>query len=259
MIENEQLRAKQAFRSGIPTAISYDIVRVGDSYGSVFEMLKAKTLNDLVIENPENVDDITAKYVDFIKTVHGTVMEKGILPYARDEFIDHLDVEREYLDDDIYDTLKKYLSELPQDDHVVHGDIMMKNVMMVDGELMLIDMDTLMAGQPVFDLAGLYVAYMAFPEDEPGNSEGFLGITDAMATHIWNEIFNRYFSGFSEEEKATILDKLKIVAYIRFLFIIAVTDYKNGELGAIRIKHTKEHLRELLPRVDNLYFSTEPS
>ena len=48
MIENEQKRAKQAFLKGIPTAISYDVVKVGDKYGSVFELLRASTYNDLI-------------------------------------------------------------------------------------------------------------------------------------------------------------------------------------------------------------------
>ena len=44
MIENEQVRARQAFLKGIPTAIPFDIVKVGDRYGSVFEMIKAKKI-----------------------------------------------------------------------------------------------------------------------------------------------------------------------------------------------------------------------
>ncbi len=40
MIKNEQRLAKRAFVKGVPTAISYDIVKVGDKYGSVFELLR---------------------------------------------------------------------------------------------------------------------------------------------------------------------------------------------------------------------------
>ena len=55
MIENEQNMAKEAFIKGIPTAISYDMVKVGDQYGSVFELLKATTFNDELIKAPENI------------------------------------------------------------------------------------------------------------------------------------------------------------------------------------------------------------
>ena len=46
-IKNEQKNAKRAFLKGIPTAISYDIVKVGEKYGSVYEMLNAVNLHDL--------------------------------------------------------------------------------------------------------------------------------------------------------------------------------------------------------------------
>ena len=56
-IINERERAKKAFVLGIPTAISYDIVQVGDSYGSVFEMLDAKSFAEL-LNNGESIDKL---------------------------------------------------------------------------------------------------------------------------------------------------------------------------------------------------------
>ena len=56
-----KLSLLQIFVSGIPTAISYDIVRVGDNYGSVFELLRSKTFNDLVIESPGKTGDIVTQ------------------------------------------------------------------------------------------------------------------------------------------------------------------------------------------------------
>ena len=56
MIENEKKLAKLAFVAGIPTAISFDIVKIGNTFGSVFELLKAKTFNDLIKEKPSEAD-----------------------------------------------------------------------------------------------------------------------------------------------------------------------------------------------------------
>ena len=67
IIQNEQRLAKRAFVKGVPTAISYDIVRVGDSYGSVFELLKASSFNDHLIREPDNFDTILRQYVEFLK------------------------------------------------------------------------------------------------------------------------------------------------------------------------------------------------
>lgn len=59
VIEAETARARQAFVSGVPTAIPFDIVRVGDQYGSVFEMIDARNCNDLASGEPGALDDLT--------------------------------------------------------------------------------------------------------------------------------------------------------------------------------------------------------
>jgi len=252
LIVNEQKMAKAAFIKGIPTAISYDIVKVGDSYGSVFEMLKAKSFNDLVIENPKDVDSVVKRWSDLLKQVHSTEMDSGEVPSCRARFIDYLDVIAPYLDEGMIQTLKELLLSLPDSRTIVHGDYQMKNVLLSDDEPMLIDMDTLALGHPVFDFAGLYVTYQQFEEDAPGNSMAFLGIPFETSTHIWNKLFEYYFGPVSEDKKQQINDSIKIVALVRFLFILAVSDLKNGELGARRIAHAREHLEELLTRVEKL-------
>ncbi len=252
MIENEKKMAKMAFLKGVPTAISYDIVRVGNSYGSVFELLNAKTFNDLLIDDPGKIDDIIGQYVELIKQVHDTQAEQGVLPSARDVFLTTVEGLREYLPQDVFVKARDLISGIEDDNHLIHGDIQMKNVMLADGEPMLIDMDTLSMGQPIFDLQGLYVTYRAFEEDDPTNSMDFLGISNEMCENIWRKTLSLYFGTEDEESLKRIEDKICVLAYVRFLSIITGTDLKNSELGKIRIKHSVEHLTELVSRVDDL-------
>ena len=44
-IKHEREVAKLALILGLPTAISYDVVKVGDSFGSVFELLNARSFS----------------------------------------------------------------------------------------------------------------------------------------------------------------------------------------------------------------------
>jgi len=148
IIEKEQRLAKCAFVKGVPTAISYDIVRVGDNYGSVFELLNADSFNDHLINEPKKFDELLHKYVDFLKVVHSAEMDAGTIPMARDIFIGYLDVIDSYLTSEQSVRLKELLSALPDDLHMVHGDFQMKNVMLVGDEPMLIDMETISTGQP---------------------------------------------------------------------------------------------------------------
>jgi hypothetical protein len=141
---------------------------------------------------------------------------------------------------------------MPKDNHAVHGDFQMKNVMIVDGESMLIDMDTLSRGNPVFDLAGLYVTYREFEEDEPGNTMSFLGISAETSLLVWNLVLEYYFGATDPGTLSQVTDKIKLAAAVRFLFLLAVSDLKNGALGEIRIAHTRSRIDELVDTVSEL-------
>ncbi len=245
IIENEKKMAKMAFLKGVPTAISFDIVKVGDSYGSVFELLDAKTFNDLLIEDPGKIDKMIPMYCEVMKNLHDTEVEPGVVPLARDVYLGSLERIKNELPDDIYEKLKELLSGMEDDYHLVHGDIQMKNVMLTDGEPMLIDMDTLSTGQAEFDLSGIYVTYQAFKEDDPENSMSFLGIPDELCDGIWNGVLKGYYGDDEEllKEKTRLV---KILGSIRFLSIITGDDFKPGELEKVRIARTIEHLKKLL-------------
>ena len=252
MIENEQKRAKQAFLNGIPTAISYDVVKVGDKYGSVFEMLKASTYNDLLVEHPERTEEIVRQYARFIRQLHTVEMERGELPEAKKQFLSYLDELGGILPKELRERLRALFAAMPENLHVIHGDIQMKNVMLNGDEPMLIDMDTLSVGDPVFDLMGLYLAYMQFNEDEPTNTQDFLGLSEERCTAIWRDTLKNYFDGLDAAALETAEKKIIAVSSVRFLYLIAVLGIGKPELKQIRIDHTLSRLSELVSELDSL-------
>ena len=252
MIENEQKRAKQAFLKGIPTAISFDIVKVGDKYGAVFELLKATTFNDLLINNTNHFDDIVRQYAYFIRQVHSVEVNRGELPQAKNVFLRYLDALRNILSEDIYNRLFYLFDSLPDSLHIIHGDIQMKNVMYSEGEPLLIDMDTLSVGDPVFDLMGVFITYKLFNEDEPNNTDVFLGLSKELCDNIWEKTMYYYFDNRCSETLSEAENKIKIVAYVRFLYLISVFNIGKDELRQLRIDHTLSHLHKLIFQVSSL-------
>lgn len=251
MIENEQIRSRQAFLKGIPTAIPFDIVKVGDRYGSVFEMIKAKSCNDLLVEEPERLEEMTGMYAAFLHQVHGAVSEPGELPDAREEFVRYLDTAAEDLPAELCERIRALIMSMPKDLHIVHGDIQLKNVMFSNGEMILIDMETLSCGNPVFDLAGLYVTYIAFNEDEE-NSLAFCGLTGAFCRELFDGTLRKYLNAADEEAYRTAMDKIALLGYVRFLFVLHLIGGGNPECHEQRIVHSREHLQELCERVKEL-------
>lgn len=250
LIEKEQKRAKQAFIRGIPTAISYDIVQVGSKYGSVFEMVKADNCNDLISRHPERADEIIGWYVKLLKAVHAVEMLPGELPDARDIYTGYLDAVASCLPDDMISRIRGLIAAMPENLHAVHGDIQMKNVMMSAQEPLLIDMETLCVGNPIFDLAGLWMAYCAFNEDEPDNPEKFLGIKREMAEAIYEKVLALYIGDDARLSRAN--ERIQVLGAIRFLYIVKALGMGLPALTELRVRHTRERLERLLPRVDRL-------
>ena len=256
MIENEQKRAKQAFLKGIPTAISYDVVKVGEKYGSVFELLRASNFNDLLRFAPERKEETLRSYAHFLRQVHAVEMELGELPDARAVYIGYLDALGAVFPRDLAERLKALFGAMPENLHVIHGDINMKNIKLSEDEPLLIDMETLSVGDPVFDLQGLYVAYQLFGEDDPNNTMDFFGISQELADTIWEKALEYYFDDRDASALREAEAKIKIVGCVRFLQVLLLMGIGREELMQRRVEHTLEHLRALAWKVDSLEIGT---
>lgn len=251
MIENEIRLARRAFLSGIPTAIAYDIVRVGEDYGSVFEMIRASTYMEWIRTAPGDRQQIVDSYARFLKQVNGTVLEGEALPSAKRRFLDCLEVVGGLLPRDQYGRLKALIEAVPESRNAVHGDCHLNNIMRVGDEPMLIDMDTLSVGNPVFELACLFFCYITFEEDDPGNAMRFHGISAETSQYIWDRMTRVYFEGADEAALADMRNRAALLGWMYFLYRMQ-TDFKGRPLSDIRTVHACEHIGELLRTVREL-------
>ena len=78
-IRHEREMAKLALILGIPTAISYDVVKVGSSYGSVFELLNARSFAKIISRQPEKFDWCVKEFSEMLLRIHGTEAPEGKL------------------------------------------------------------------------------------------------------------------------------------------------------------------------------------
>ena len=69
-IEHEREVARLALVLGIPTASSYDVVKVGDSYGSVFELLNARSFAQILEKESEKLEWCAKEYVEMLARTH---------------------------------------------------------------------------------------------------------------------------------------------------------------------------------------------
>ena len=167
-IQHEREVAKLALILGIPTAISYDVVRVGDSYGSVFELLNARSFSKILAEEPEKMDFCVQEYVKMLKKIHETQVPAGKLPDMKETALSWARFMQDHLPGEAGKKLLALIEAVPHDDHMIHGDYHTKNLMLQNDEVLIIDMDTLAVGHPIFELASMFNSLVGYSELVPG-------------------------------------------------------------------------------------------
>ena len=209
-IERELKLAKEAFVLGIPTAISFDIVKVDDKFGVVFEMLDCDSLKNAIVNHPENYDEYVKKYAELLKKMNSTECYSPIVPPIKKDYYKKLENIKDQLSEDLYNKAHQLLDSIPERNTLVHGDCHFKNIMVQSGELVLIDMETLSIGHQIFELAGLYSAYIGFNEFNPEESMEFFGVSNEEVRKLFHSLMDSYFPNYNEEIK----DKISLVSYI---------------------------------------------
>ena len=251
-IQHEREVARLALVLGIPTAISYDVVKVGDSYGSVFELLDAKSFAKILAKEPEKFDWCVKEYVGMLKKIHGTVVPEGKLPPIKDRFLGAIKRTKDYLPEGLGEKLVSMTEAVPDDDHMIHGDYHTKNIVLAGEEVLVIDMDTLSVGHPIFDFLRMYNAYVGYSENDPDVVLKFQGFSQETALRFWHDSLALYFGANNEQKIKDIEDKVRCLAY-SYLIDWGVRHHADEAL----ISLWKERLIELLPHVDDLTLEVE--
>ena len=253
-IQNEREMARLALILGIPTAISYDVVRVGDSYGSVFELLNASSFAKILETEPEKMDWCVNEYVKMLKKIHGTLVPKGKLSDMKQTVLSYVDFLKDYLPENAFAKLRKLVEEVPHDDHMLHGDYHIKNLELQGDEVLLIDMDTLAVGYPVFELGFMYNAYAGFSEMDFSHTKEFLGIDHDMAGEFWHKSLSAYLGTANEKKIKEVENKARIIGYTRLIRRSIRRHGLETEDGRKEIENWTNELIELLEITDSLLF-----
>ena len=254
-IHRERELARMAFVAGVPTAIPYDVVRIeGGGYGSVFELLNASSFAKLLIRGEKTVDEVAEMSVSLLKLIHSREIRSDILPDMKAVALNWVEFLRDHLPSEQYEKLHSLIGAIPEDMHLMHGDYHVKNIMLQNGESLLIDMDTLCHGHPVFELASMYNAYVGFGMIDHGHAERFLGIPYDTCGALWRKSLELYLGTDDKRKVDEVEAKAKIIGMARMMRREIRRDGLNREDGKKLIGACRTVLAELLPRTDTLVF-----
>ena len=252
-INREIELARKAFVMQIPTAISYDVVRVGDLYGTVFELLNAKSYSELIREGI-SIKQLVEESVKVLKQIHKTNAKLVDLPNIKDEAIKWAEYSKQFLPQETGENLIKLFEKIPETDTIIHGDFQVKNIMKQNDETILIDMETLSKGHPIFELAAIYATYKGFSCVDEENSSKFLGITTKQCEEFLDGTFKEYFINETDEYIEKIMQKVKLICYTR-IYQKKIRDNKPmDEEKKQTIEFCKNYIINNISKIDSLYF-----
>ena len=253
-IKHEREVARLALILGIPTAISYDVVKVGGSYGSVFELLNASSFSKIISRQPEKFDWCVEEYVNMLKKIHGTVVPQGKLPDMKETVLDWAGFMKDYLPGNYYTKLVNLVEAVPHDDHMIHGDYHTKNLELQNDEVLIIDMDTLAVGHPVFELASMFNSFVGYSEYDHSVIMKFQGFDFETGCAFWKKSLALYLGTDNEDAIRAVEDKARIIGYTRMIRRSIRRGGLDNEKTAAEIDMWKAELTELLDKVDTLLF-----
>ena len=256
-IQHEREVAKLALILGIPTAISYDVVKVGDSYGSVFELLNARSFSKILAAEPDKLDWCVSEYVKMLKRIHQTEVPKGKLPHIKETVLKWASFVKDYLPDDLGEKLCSMVEAVPDDDHMIHGDYHTKNLELQGDEVLLINMDTLATGNPIFELGSIYNAFVGFGEYDHSVIKRFQGFDFEIGQAFWKKFMKEYLGTDNEAVVNEVMDKARIIGYTRMIRRSIRRKGLEDEAKRAEIELWKKELTDLLNKYDDLHFDRE--
>ena len=211
------------------------MVRVGDGYGIVYEMIDAHTLGETIALEPERLEEYATRMASLLRELHATEFAPDTLPDARINLHAWVDVaERSgYYADNVIATARKVIDAIPPRNTFIHGDFHPGNIMVTsDDEFLLIDMGDASVGDPIIDLLGSY-QIMRIAANHPGGAERYMSLTMEQSNRVWETFMRAYYDISDSEELAAIERKLRYYVILRNMAGVTFSEIvPDNERGA---------------------------
>lgn len=211
-IQRERDFARAAFVSGVPSVIAYDVVQVGDCLGVVFEMLKSDTLGHIMRDDVEHLDDYVDRYVALVRELHATQGSPEVFETIQDVWRRRLPKLAEWCSEDEIALLSSLVDEIPERNTLIHNDLHPGNIMVQDGELVIIDMPEVTRGPAFLDLVSIYRDMVSGPKaKDASNLEGSVGMPKDLIARVGEMFFERYANTTDPDKLQALMQRLGLI------------------------------------------------
>lgn len=155
-VSNEFRVSRAVEDLGIRVPKMYEIVRVGDAYGSISQrIVKKKSLSRICHDEPERIEEMARFMCERGKEVFGTPCDTELFPNRKEQLMSALGKVR-FVSKKNLRIIAEFARTIPEVKTCIHGDFNTGNIIISEGNYYWIDLDRFGYGDPMFDIGHLF-------------------------------------------------------------------------------------------------------
>ena len=216
--DDELLKEKccsvQAFRLGVPTPLSGDIINVNGKKGLIFERIKTKvSFARALADDYSRLDELAKDFAELSKYLHSLKTDKDVFSNVKNIYNYYVD-EFENLEDKEKDAIKHFIDNVPDTDTCLHGDFHFGNAIITeDNQKLFIDMADFCYGNPLFDLGTMY---FVTHNDRDDHCERLFHSPNKVLKEFYEHFIKYYYPNKTIEEVDEMLKPFAALTVIHF-------------------------------------------
>ena len=234
---DELLREKrysvEAFKLGIPTPLSGDLIDVNGKKGIIFERIKTKiSFARAYSEDFSRKDELANDFAALSKKLHNTICNKAVFPNVKDVYKKYVDRFKDITEEE-KESIKRFIDNVEDRDTCLHGDYHFGNAIITeDNQKLFIDMADFAYGNPLFDLGTFYFVMNSTNEDV---AERLFHSPLAKLQEFFKTFVSYYYPDKPYEEVEEMLKPFSALTVIHFA-------YKSGQQKNWMSFYVKDYL-----------------
>ncbi|MBQ6199756.1 MAG: phosphotransferase [Bacteroidales bacterium] len=212
---DEMLLARKVYDIGIPTPEPGEYVVTEDGrYGIRFKRIVGKkSYSRATADEPEKVGQFASEFAGMCLQLHGIHVDPAAFENVKDRYY-RLLAENPFFTTAEKDKLGKFISDTPDEDTAIHGDLQYSNAIFVGDKRYFIDLGDFCWGNHLFDVAMVYLCCCL--SDEAFIQETF-HMPKALSTRFWQEFVPAYFG--SDRSLKSIEEEIAPYAGLKTIII----------------------------------------
>lgn len=185
----EEYNAQSLFPElGLPFPAVYDFVTDGERYGYTGERVKGKmSFARILSQEPDRMEELCSRFASMTKDFHSTPADTARMQDLR-KYLEKEMGDFSYVPADVAEKVRGYIGELGRERTCLHGDLNPGNVISFEDKDYWIGVNSLIYGDPYWDVADMYVLCYCLPQSVVSESY-----------HLETGVFRSFYSLFRKK------------------------------------------------------------